>query len=68
MSTCAKKPLGYTSCPRERDHEGPCAHDVDLEAVAVDLKAIGIDVESAKELDEFFWRTLEGIYGKRGLA
>lgn len=68
MPRCGFKPLGYTPCTRELGHEGPCAHDVDLDAVAVDLQAIGIDVSSAQELDEFFWKTLEGIYGKRAKA
>ena len=68
MPRCGYKPMGYKPCTRDLGHEGPCAHDVDLDAVAVDLQAIGIDVSSAKELDEFFWATLEGIYGKRGLA
>lgn len=67
LVTCGRKPLGYTACPRELEHDGPCAHEVDLEAVAIDLKTVGIDLEP-DDLDELYWETLEGMYGKRGLA
>lgn len=64
---CGRQPLGYTACPRELEHTGPCAHEVDLAAVAVDLQDLGIDME-AEDLDELYWETLEGMFGKRGLA
>lgn len=64
---CGRKPIGYKECPRDEGHEGPCAHEVDLAAVALSLQDLGIDMEP-EELDELYWETLEGLYGKRGLA
>lgn len=67
---CGYAPLGYTPCPREHEHDGPCCHEVDLASVALDLKTadIGLDGMDADDLDDLYWETLEGIYGKRGYA
>lgn len=64
---CHRQPLGYTACPREYGHAGECEHEVDLASVALNLQELGIDMEP-EELDELYWETLEGMFGKRGLA
>lgn len=70
MTKCGFKPHGYTPCPRDLGHEGPCAHElVDFKSVAIDLRSVAIDFDSTpEELERLFWETFEAMFGKRGSA